>query len=385
MVSLVKKIKKIYKGSYFYANRKYGKYTKRRPFPNFNDFDCSPSGDFSLNEVPTEMNNANKVGLEKSNFEKSNSYITSNDNNVNVITEGNNVYMTSVGSIRSAGNVIDDATPANSEIFDNNNTYGLYSTPNSNSISPVTTLSDSNTDFTMVNSNTNEYYQTQNQANPIQNQNLDNPFFDATEVSIFDNNNNSFTNSVDNSMNSNGHVDYYANQMKRIGRYDSNMDDSSDDIKVEYNGKNNWNVEIRRYYPTMPQTAEPMDNYDYHDDSNYNTNNMSIVDTKKKNKWWKKIVPKSGKRDSVISENTFYDNRYLDNDYNTKRYDSSRHSSYYTSYNDEYGSKHNSMSINSYGGNKYNYPNYGRNNTVNLDDVLVVNNNAKRATNSVIF
>jgi len=350
MVSLVRKLKKMYKGSYYYANKKYGKYTKRRPFPNFNDFDCRPAGDFSINEVPNEMNNNSKYEMDK----KNNSYITNvNDNSLSVVTEGNNGYMTTPNS----------SSPVTGDILGMDNNKGLYSS--SNSISPVTTLSDSNTDFTMVNSSANEYY-TSNSSNPFQSQiesnpqSIQNPFWDASESSVGDN---SFTTNFD-GMNNYGHTDYYANEMKRISRLNG-MDTSNDNIKVDYNSANNWRVEIKRYYPSMPQTSEPME---YQDNTYQDTNMNYGMDTKnKKNKWWKKVIPKKNKstNSSFISENTFYNREYNDSyEYNPPRYDSSRHSTYYSCY---------SNNENPFENYKYK-SNLTNNNLTN--DVLVVNDKA---------
>jgi len=347
MVSLIKKIKSMYKSSYFYANKRYGKYTKRRPFPNYNAFDCSPSGDFSVSEIPSEMNHVNNIKKEKSNFEKSKSYII---NDVNIVTEGNNVYMTTV------------PVPVYTENIDTRNYNGSCSAQHSKSVSPITTISDSNTEFTMVNTNS------------PQSQNMDNTFFDVTEASIFDNSDSFITNidgvNFDNSaVSNNGNGNYYTNQMKRISHNNSNRENPSDRIKVKYNGKNNWKAETRRYYPSIPQTTEPSDYY--------GDNSISTIDMKKKNRWWKKIVPKSSKRDSFVSDSTFYDNKDFNTDYNSKGYISARDITYC---NDEYSSKNYN-----YGESKYNYQNYSRYDTVNLDDVLVYNNNASKMINTNVY
>jgi len=270
MVSLIAKFKKLYKGSYYYANKKYGKYTKRRPFPNFNDFDCSPSGDFSMNEIPVT---SRKVDYDKNNNSNEN-YFTTNENNVNV-TEINN-YDTSIPNI--------------SDILGIENEKKLYCP--SNSVSPVTTVSD---DFTMVNPSTT---------------------YEASESS--------FTVTFD-------------------GMSDNNKTcpTNDDDVKVTYDSNNNWNVEIKRYYPSLPRNDE-LDNKpdDYQNQSKaYGTDmDMSL----KKKKWWKKVIPhKKGSskrsRDSTISDNTYYYdrdsnvddygyNKKYNYEYNPTRYDSARYS-----------------------------------------------------------
>jgi len=344
MVSLIKKIKNMYKGSYYYANKKYGKYTKRRPFPNFNDFDCSPSGDFSMKEIPAEMN-VKKPGMEKTNFEKHNSYITSfSENKSNTTTEGNNVNRSST-SINVTSNV---PTPANSNTFEN----GL------NNISPVSSISD-NTDYTMVNTTDNR-------------NSLSNPFSNTYEIKQSQSSP-TFNNFSDNK-------DSYVKQMNRISTINSNSIDntSEDDIKIDYNGKNNWKVEIKRYYPSMPQMDEP-DNYssDITNNSyNYNDRRQSDMpeygmgmDMKKKNKWWKKMLPKNKSSNSNFSDNTFYDSN--SNNYNDDyRYDSRQS----TLYEGDYGNS-------TYNGNRYNYNN--KYDTSLTDGVLVVNQNAK--TNSILY
>jgi hypothetical protein len=339
MVSLVKKLKNMYKGSYYYANKKYGKYTKRRPFPNFNDFDCSPSGDFSLNEVP-DMN------TRKMDSDKKNSYInTSNDNSITVVNEGNNVIISSSGN----------TSPATGDILGLGNESKLYSTT-SNSVSPVSTISD-NTDFTMVNGNSNEY-SSNNPSNPFQSQNeTKNPFNDVNEISF----NSGYSTTFDGMYpSSTSPRDFTGGDMSRR----SCVNSSNDDIKYEYNGKNNWNVEIRRYYPSMPQTDEPVD---YHDDFKNRRISDIGVDMKKK-KWWKKVIPSIKNKHhsgSVISENTYYNDNVRDFENNPKRYDS-RNSSYYTCYNGDRTRSYSNMS------NTYDYNCYNENLT---DGVLVINDN----------
>jgi len=333
MVSLVKKFKNMYKGSYYYANKKYGKYTKRRPFPNFNDFDCSPSGDFSLNEVP----DMRKIE------EKKNSYINTNNDNITVVNEGNNVYISTSGA----------TSPATGDILGIGNT--------SNSVSPVSTISD-NTDFTMINGSTNEYT-INNSQNPFQSQiEKKNPFSDNTEISFNSGYSTTFDGMYASSTNPR---DFNGGDMNRRSNVFSN-----DDVKYEYNGKNNWKAEIRRYYPTMPQTDEPMD---YHDDfKNSRIPDYGVADMKKK-KWWKKVIPsKKSKHTSIsaMSENTYYDNDVREIDGNPKRYDS-RNSSYYTCYNGERPRSYSNMGS-TYNAKKYDFNRYGDNLT---DGVLVVNDN----------
>jgi len=356
MVSLVQKIKKIYKGSYFYANRKYGKYTKRRPFPNFNDFDCSPSGDFSMNEVPAEMN-VGKPDIPKDRLEKSSSYIT-------VVNEGK---ASNCSNCNYTSNV---STPVNSIIFEKEN--------KSNNVSPVTVISD-NTDSTVVN---NPFYSfNEVKQNPVKDS--FNSFYEANESTINTVNTVNTINTVNtvNTMNtdrtfvtkydgmnytSNVSMDYYAKELKN---------NTKDGIKMEYNDANNWKVEIKRYYSSMPQTNES-NNYNSNTTYNYNDRcNRSMqeydmgmgmgMDMKKKSKWWKKIVPKSKSQSSSFSDNTLYDNN--DNDYDSKRYYSKEGKSYYSTYDRDYKN-------NTYGNNKNNYSYY---NSSLTDGVLVVNPNAK--------
>jgi len=295
MVSLIKKFKQLYKGSYFYANKKYGKYTKRRPFPNFDEFDCSPSGDFSMNEVPTTTA-TNSVD-----------YIKNNNNNINY-------YITNENS-----NNITEINPTTGDILGISNEKGLYYS--SNSVSPVTTDSD---DYTVVNPNVSRQSYAPSES--------------------------SFTVTFD-------------------GMSDNNNDD---DIKVNYNGKNNWSAEIKRYYPSIPRVNEIEE---YPNDSSKYQNNVGGMDINLKNltkkKWWKKVIShkkNSSKHqfDSTIKDNTYYyndDNGYsnkYDYEYNPTRYDSSRHSDIYFNkgFKDEY---------------KYNY--VSRYDEDLTEGVLVVNEN----------
>ncbi|KAL6607471.1 hypothetical protein U3516DRAFT_905897 [Neocallimastix sp. 'constans'] len=347
MVSLVKKIKNMYKGSYYYANKKYGKYTKRRPFPNFNDFDCSPSGDFSMKEIPAEME-VKKSDMEKTIFEKQNGYITTiNENKSNATIEGSNANRSSSSTINVTSNVL---TPINSNIFEN----GL------NSISPISSISD-NTDYTMVNSTDNR-------------NSLSNPFNNAYEIKQSQSSS-SFGNSLDNNK------DSYVKQMNRISTINNNNIDSTseDDIKIDYNGKNNWKVEIKRYYPSMPQVDEPdyYSNDNTNNSYNYNDRRQSDMpeygmgmDMKKKNKWWKKMLPNNKRRNSNFSDNTFYDSN--SNNYNDDYKYDSKHS---TLYEGDYGSN------STYNSNRYNYNSKYDNDLT--DGVLVVNQNVK--TNSILY
>ncbi|OUM67057.1 hypothetical protein PIROE2DRAFT_5542 [Piromyces sp. E2] len=346
MVSLVKKFKNMYKGSYYYANKKYGKYTKRRPFPNFNDFDCSPSGDFSLNEVPD---------MRKMDTEKKNNYInTSNDNNTAVNNEGSKVYIssgnTATGDILGLGK-------------------GLYSTT-TNSVSPVSTISDSSTDFTMVNGNSNDY-SSNNPNNPFQSQSENkNPFNDASEISFSSGYSTTFDGMYPSSTSP---KDFIGGDVSR--RSPANI--SIDDIKYEYNGKNNWNAEIKRYYPSMPQTEEPVD---YHD--NYRSTKIPEASHEKKKKWWKKVIPSKKNKhqnDSVISESTYYNDSIRDFDGNPKRYDSKMNSSFYNSYSSDHNRSFSNISS-TYSTSKYDYNRYNENLT---DGVLVVNNNYQ--TKKIIY
>jgi len=364
MVSFVKKIKKMYKGSYFYANKKYGKYTKRRPFPNFNDFDCSPSGDFSVSEVPTELN-INKQDNRITNFERNNSYITYvNDNNYNGNTERNSAYMNSSNNFTS--NV---STPVNNDIFDHEN--------QTSNISPVTTISD-NTDFTVVNNND---YQN-NLANPFNNayeikqdksniMNAINPFYDSNN-SFFDTDD-SFTTNVDGT----NVTDYYGNKMKQINGISNTGNNFGNNDKTNSNGKNNWKPEIKRYSSSIPQ-AYKHNNYDNDITNNNNYYNQSHMEIKKKSKWWKKILPRSKSSnsfDSNFSDST-YDNYFNNNDdyeYNPKRYDSAIHSELY-SHNNNYGNNNFNSSRNRY---SYSYNPYESSIT---DGVLVLNKKAKKSS-----
>eukprot|EP00833_Pecoramyces_ruminatium_P016350 jgi/Orpsp1_1/1190382/evm.model.d7180000078601.1 len=338
MNSFVKKIKKMYKGSYYYANKKYGKYTKRRPFPNFNDFDCSPSGDFSMNEVPSEMN-TNKIYSQKTNYD--NYIVTSDDKNSTVVGNTGSNYTSNT------------STPVNSCIFND---------INSNNISPVTTISD-NTDFTMVNSNNiNNPFDNEMKQNRNSLSEAINPFYDNSE-SI--DNESSFTTNFD-GMNytSNVNNDSYANKMNPVSYIKDSVNTSEDNIKIDYKGQNNWEVEMKRYYPSVQKTDES-DIYNtsttYSYNEQYNTNqdyNMGMGMEMKKKKWWKKILPKNKSHSSSFSDNTYCND---DDEYGPKRYDSKRHSSYYSSYKNDYN-------------------NYSRYNSSLTDGVLVVNQNAK-ATN----
>jgi len=306
--------------------KKYGKYTKRRPFPNFNDFDCSPSGDFSLNEVP-DMN------VHKMDNNKKNNYINTTTKTSTVVSSSST---TPTGDILGFGN--------------------------SNSISPVSTISDNSTDFTMVNSNAD--YITSNSNNPFQIQSEKvNPFSDASEISFSSGYSTTFDGMYPSSTSPR---DFHSENSKRSSLY-------NDDVNYEYNGKNNWKVEIKRYYPNMPQTYEPLD---YNNDYNDKFKNTRIPTTQeKKKKWWKKVVPSKKSRKSVngsvVSEGTFYNsNDVREVDGNPKRYDSKK-SSYYFRYNSDRTRNYSNMS-NNYDTNKNDYNRYNENLT---DDVLVVNKN----------
>ncbi|ORX47941.1 hypothetical protein BCR36DRAFT_584634 [Piromyces finnis] len=342
MVSLIKKFKNLYKGSYYYANKKYGKYTKRRPFPNFNDFDCSPSGDFSLNEVP-DMN------TQKIDSEKKNSYInTSNDNSLTVVTEGNNVYISSRPP----------TTPVN-DILDVGQEKGIYAS--SNSISPVTTISE-NTEFTMVNSNANECIAS-NSSSFYQIQNENNPFSDSSEISR----SSSYSTTFDgmyptrtDSRNVNNETKY----RNRINAYD-------DEIKYG----NDWRVEMKRYYPSIPRTSEPID----YQDAYPNIKSPEIKTDMKKKKWWKRVIPPTKHKSytsSVISESTFYNNsetRGVED--NPKRYDSYKNS-FNNGYNNNYSKN--------YSNDNYNTQRYSSNSYEgNLTDGVLVINDKYNVRNSI--
>jgi len=213
----------------------------------------------------------------------------------------------------------------------------------------------------MVNSNND--YVTSNSNNPFQIQNESkNPFSDTSEISFSSGYSTTFDGMYPSSTSPR---DFHNEESKRTSY-------SNDDMKYEYNGKNNWKVEIKRYYPNMAQTEEPMDyHYDY---NNKNTRIPSIHNDKKK-KWWKKVIPSKkhhkNVNGSVVSEGTFYDsNDIREIDGNPKRYDS-RISSYHTCYSGDRTTSFSNTS-NNYSTKKYDYNRYNENLT---DGVLVVNEN----------
>lgn len=274
MTSLLKKIKKLYKGSYFYANRKYGKYTKRRPFPNFADFDCSPSGDFSLD-------NSDDINFSDIGHSRSNKCIRIDEsgNKVYVNRNMNNVQHQNLYSSNSAA----AAAEANSK--------NMYITSNYlSNYSSSSTINESDTNST---------------ANTIS---INNPFYDTYTTT---------TSTTTTTMsNNNSSQNISRNSQAHSSSSSTICDFSQRENNSVVNGFNNGNNNNTSYGYNTNDTMTNPTTYSHNSISPYsNTSLNTTTATNEKKEWWKndaKVndfddLDKKRKRDiSFSSQNISY-------------------------------------------------------------------------------